>query len=734
LITAAALLAWLAILLLPGTAIIRLLGLRGSFLGSVAMAAPVSFGFIYLVGLAATQLHAPMLANCLIFLGVLVASWLVVEFVRLRRAAPWTRWGRPAGRPPGYADPAPSAAARFRSLFPARSRAVTCSRALLILAIGVGIALWTTLHSHLLVPAGWDAMHHGYFVQQILRHDTLSAKVVLSSNPSQADSTTNFYPLAANLVTALLHLITGVGISTLILTGVTALAGVILPLGVYFLSLRFAPQAAPVAGFAALASLLPAGLFTIEYTGRVTAIMGIALVPAAVTVIGIVRDKIDPRVIVLGALALVGIVGTHTSELPIVVGLVIVLVAQDAVYARQWRPSVFWLVEFVGAGILGALLVLGAEPGILHLIGERAGSLGAAAGGHMELTQAFRQFILLPSPFPPQTTHPMHVWSVLAAVGCLLTVLPRWRRLAGAAIGYVGFGAFYIAWLTGKVGPLAIFADAWYRNSNRIMWELFGLGAIPVGVTLAAAATLIHDAIRLTTSVFARTSATEAGVVVHASGPTTADDANMPKPVARPSRRNVRSGLQWTSAIIAGIAVFAGTMATAAPPARTVSTWLRANASPVSEDSLASFRYLAAHVHGNQRVLDDLESHGDLWMYAEYGVPTMLGNPPLIGLAPDSWKQRLYIRGELTHIATNGCVADLLAKYDITYVYYSGERMFGGKPRLRLTTLQDPRFFQEVFAQGDTSVFKIRPPATPRPCDTDLTDTAFPWSTTANSN
>jgi hypothetical protein len=619
-------------------------------------------------------------------------------------------------------------------LLPAGSRAVTCSCALLILAIGVGITLWTTLHSQLVVPAGWDAMHHGYFVQQILKHDTLSAKVVLSSNPSEADGTTNFYPLATNLVAALLHLITGVSIPTLILTGVTALAGVVLPLGVYFLSLRFAPRAAPVAGFAALASVLPAGLFTIEYTGRVTAITGVALVPAAVAAIGIVSDKIDWRVIVLSALTLVGIVGTHTSELPIVFGLAIVLVAQGAVYARQWRPSAFWLVESVGAGILGILLVLGAEPGILHLIDERSGTFAAATGGHMELSRAFRQLILLPSQFPAQTTRPMHVWSVLAAVGCVFTLLPRWRRLAGGAIGYLGFGAFYIAWLTSKVGPLAILADAWYRNSNRMLWELFGLGAIPVGVALAAAATLIHDAIRLVISAFARVPTPETGVVVHASGPATADGTDVPKPAARPSRRNVRSGLQWTSAIIAGIAVFATTMAVAAPPARTVSAWLRASASPVGTDSLSSFQYLAAHVHGNQRVLDDLENHGDLWMYAEYGVPTLFGNPPLIGLAPASWKQRLYLRGELTHIATDGCVANLLTQYDVTYVYYSDLRMSGGRPHIRLATLLDPRYFREVFAQGHTLVFKVDARAAPQPCDRTVTTTDFPWSTAANAD
>ena len=730
-ITAAATLAWLLIVLLPGTAVLRLLGVPASFMGSVAIAAPLSLGLIYLVGLAATRFGLPMLASCLVVLAVVLVAWLAVEAVRLRRDRRWSTWWRRT-----VADEAPDqATARTsvigRSLFPAGSRAVICSRALLVLALAVGIAVWTTLHAQLLVPAGWDSMHHGYFVRQILAHDTMNAKVVLSSDPSRADGTTNFYPLAANLLTALLFKLTGISIPVLILAGVAALAGVILPLGVYFLCIRLAPRVPPAAGFAALASVLPAGLFTIEYTGRVTAIIGVALVPAAVGAIALMRDKLDGRLVIVSALTLVGVVGTHTSELPVVVALAVVVVLVGAWQSRRWRAGALWLVDFAAAATIGVLLVIAAEPGFVHLIGERTAFFGSSSDHPLPFGSALRQFLLLPSPFPPQTTQPMKIWSVMAAVGCVLTVHSRWRRLAGAAIGYVGYGAFYIAWLTASLGPLAVLADAWYRNSNRMQWELFALGAIPVGVALSAAAWLIHDAIRLVLSLFRRAHAsTEASV---ATALTRANGAAVAGHTTLATRRRLRPGLQWASAVIAGTAVLVCTLIFASPPAQTVSTWLRANVSPVSSDSIASFRYLADHVRGNQRVLDDLENHGDLWMYIDYGVPTLFGNPPLIGLAPDSWKQRLYLRGELSHIATNGCVADLLAKYHVAYVYYSGERMSGDRPRVRLTTLQDPRYFQEVFTRGATSVFKVEPLATPRPCDTDLTTTTFPWSTTANS-
>jgi hypothetical protein len=652
--------------------------------------------------------------------------------VRLRRSGRWSTWWRRTVADVTPDDATVRTSISGRSLFPAGSRAVICSRALLVVALGVGIALWTTVHGQLLVPAGWDSMHHAYFVRQILAHDTMNAKVVLSSDPSRPDGTTNFYPLAANLLTALLFKLTGISIPVLILAGVAAFAGVILPLGVYFLCIRFAPRIPAAAGFGALASALPAGLFTIEYTGRVTAVIGVALVPAAVGAIVLMRDKLDWRLVIVRALTLIGVVGTHTSELPVVVALAIVLVLVSAWQSQRWRAGGLWFVDFAAAAVLGVLLVIAAEPGVVHLIGERTAFFGSISGHPLPFGSALRQFLLLPSPFPPQTTQPMKVWSVMAAVGCVLTVHPRWRRLAGPAIGYVGFGAFYIAWLTASLGPLAVLADAWYRNSNRMQWELYVLGAIPVGVALSAAAWLIHDGIRSALSFFRRADAPTEVPVATALTPTNGAAAAEDTTVA--GRRRLRPGLQWASAVSAGTAVLICTLLFASPPADTVSTWLRTTVSPVSSDSIASFRYLADHVRGNQRVLDDLENHGDLWMYVDFGVPTLFGNPPLIGLAPDSWKQRLYLRGELSHIATNGCVADLLAKYDVAYVYYSGERMSGGRPRIRLTTLQDPRYFQKVFTRGETSVFKVEPLATPQSCDTGVTTTTFPWSTTANSS
>lgn len=681
----AAIVVWLLIVLLPGLALARLLRVSGSPPALAAIAAPVSFGLIYLVGLLASRAGLPVTGTCLAVLGMLLVAWFTVEVVLRLRATGWPK--------PGAITPA---IRRVGSRLAGCSPSVACSRALLGIAIGAGLLLWTSLHAPLTVPAGFDAMHHGYFVRQIVAHDTLNASVVFSSDPSVPDGTTSFYPLAANLVAALLNVVTGIPISALLLASTAALAGVVLPLGAYVLCRRLAPGLPLVAGFAALAAVLPAGLFIIEATGRITAILGLALVPAAVGAICFLSDRVDWRVAVLSGLGLVGVAGVHTSELPIVVGLAVACVMVGAGRSRRWRPSLLWLATFAGTCALAALVLIAVEPGIRHVSGERSEAFGDRSSGAVSLPAAIWQLVTLPSRFPPEADRPMMVWSVLAAAGCLLSLHPRWWRLAGATAAYALFGGLFVAWATRRIGPFTTLTDPWYRSTARMMWQFYVLGAIPVGIALECLASLACVAITSVGSLAGRTRA-----------PTL--------------------GLRWMSTVVAVAAVAASVLVFARPPEPFLSRWLSANFGPVGPDSQEAFRYLAAHVGPGERVLDDLEARGELWMYDDYGVPTLFGNPPLLGRAPESWKERLYLRGRLRHIATDPCVAELLARYRVTYVFYSGRKILTGRPDVTLALLQDGRYFREVFAAGEAGVYKINAPLPARPCDRSVT-AGYPWA------
>jgi hypothetical protein len=675
---------WLVITIVPGLAVLRIVRTPGSWATSAVLAPPISFGFLYVVGLVATRSNASTETLCAVALALLVAVWLGLEVARLRRgpaaATAWVAGWRESWREPQLA----------------------AARGLLVLAVVGGITLWSVVQSKILVPAGWDAMHHGYFIRQIVEHHTLRPQVVLSSDPSRSDGTTGFYPLAANLTAALINVGSGIRISSVLIASMIALAGVILPLGTYVLVRRLAPGLPLVAGLAAVASLLPARLYTIPYTGRITVILGMALVPATAALLLWWGRRIDWRLAVVAPLAAIGVAGVHTSEVPIALGIVLPVVAVAALRERAWRASFAWLAYLIAIGAAAGAALYLVDPSVVHAVSERSGSFGPATGTHLPFGLAIERTIAVSAPFPAHNSGPMAIWSVLAFAGALATVHRRLRGLLGIGIAYIAWMLFYLLWIIGHLGPFARFADLWYRSTERMLWEFTVLGAVPVGIALYTVAALIHAT----------------AVRIRARGP-----------------RAVETRRRYSAAgVLVAAAVVAAMLALVTPPANTDANWLRTYASPVSHDSQRAFAYLAAHAGPNDRVLDDLENHGDLWMYVDDGVRTVFGNPPLIGGATVSWKDRLYLRGQLKRVATDPCVGRLLHAYNVTYVFYSSAKMWGGKPKITLKALQLTHFFHQVFISGTVRVFQVVAPDPPAGACTRDTTLRYPWSTLANSN
>lgn len=686
--SAFAVLCWLVLIFVPGYAVLRLVRFPGSPGLLLAGSAPVSLGVVYLVGLAATRASISVRLSCLTALLVLVAAWLIVELARERSHSAESRQART-----WLASLFASAAEPWRT--PARAT----GRVLALASVVLGLLLWRELHSHLTVPPGWDSMHHAYFVRQISTHDTLSSRVVFSTEPNGPADGVGFYPLAMNLMAALIHGWTGARISGVLLGSSVAIVGVALPLAVYGLVRRLLPDQPVTAGLSAIASVLPALLYVIEYTGRVTDVQGLAMVPAAVGLLVAFGCRFDWRQLVVGPLAIVGVIGLHTSELPIVAGLMIAFVVVEAIRHRAWRPVRAFLLSMIGAGALAGLLLLAFAQGIRQLVSQRTGSFGPAHGGDLSFTQALRYVSELPQWGPLANRGPMHVWVIAALIGCVLILaLPKWRPLSAVALGYLGYGVFYTAWVFGHVGPFAVLADSWYRVYTRMQWEFCALGAIPVGVSLAVAATLVRGAV-----------------------------LRLRRPSADPPARAQR--------VVAGAVAAAAVAAIAlpmSPPVGIDARWLRTYASPVGSHEQAAFRYLQQHVRPRERVLDDLINHGDLWMFADYGVANLFGNPPPIGAAPVSWKERLYLRARLADIASDGCVNQLLTRFDVGWVYYSAGRLSGGKIRVTLAALESNPALQLAFRSGNAYVFRIDRSGLPTRCTKDVTN-GYPWSTIGNA-
>lgn len=683
-----AVLLWLVLIFLPGFAVLRLVRFPGSPALLLTSSAPVSVGLLYLVALAATRTSMSIRGACLAVLLILLVAWLGAEFWRAR-----TR--------PGADQPA---RLRLRNavrgeLAHWRIPALAAGRALALASAVFGVVLWHQLHIHLTVPSGWDSMHHAFFVRQIATHDTLKSSVVFSSDPGGAADGAGFYPLAMNVMAALIHVWTGISISSVLLGSSVAIVGVSLPLATYGLVRRLLPDQPVTAGFAALASVLPALLYTIEYTGRLTDVQGLALVPATLSLLVAVGVRFDWRVLVAAPLAIVGVIGLHTSELPIVVGLLLAYLIVEGIRHRNWPAIGRFALGFAAAAAVTAIVLLALAPGIGKLASQRTGAFGPAHGGNLPFVTSLRYVSSLPQ-WGPQANHqPMHIWVIAALIGCVLILaLPRWRPLSAIALGYIGYSVFYTAWVFGHVGPFAPLANGWYRIYTRMQWEFCVLGAIPVGVTLAVAATLVWR-----------------GVLA------------LRRPNTDPPARAHRA--------VAAVLATGAALAIALPmvaPIGIDSRWLRVNASPVGSHEQAAFAYLQKHVQPGQRVLDDLDIHGDTWMFVDYGVPNVFGNPPLIGLAPASWKERLYLRARMPDIATDGCVNHLLTKFNVAWVYFSKSRMFGGRIHVPLHDLETMPQFHLAFSSGGAYVFSIDRSGLPTKCTRDLT-TEYPWSTLGNA-
>lgn len=695
---------WLVISVVPGLAVLRILRVPVSFVAAAVLAPPISFGLVYLLGLLATRAGASTQTLCFIALGLLVAVWLAVETGRLRA----DRAGSAERGVTGHVAPEVTRRQVWRETWERTRRLrpvdpqLALARGLLAVAVVGGVAMWSLVQSRLLVPAGWDAMHHGYFVRQIVEHHTLRPQVVLSSDPSRADGTTGFYPLAANLAAALINVASGLRISTILLASTMALAGVLLPAGVYVATRRLAPDLPVVSGLAAIAVVLPARLYTIDYTGRITIILGMALVPATVALLLLWGRHVDWRLAVLAPLAATGVIGVHTSELPIAALVAVAIALFWAVGDRAWRRTAMWFAYMLATAALTVIVLYLIDPNVIHLVSERSAAFGPANGFRLPFGMAVRRTVFLYAAFPAHNSVPMGLWSLTALIGCALTVHPRMRSVRGFALSYVAWALFFFMWMVGHLGPFSKFADLWYRDTQRMLWEFTALGAVPVGVTLYALAVGIHAAIHRV-------------------------QAHSPRAVER--RRGYSLGGVAVAALVVTVV-----LAFLTPPALTDARWLRSTASPVSRDSERAFAFLAAHVGPNDRVLDDLENHGDLWLYVDDRVATVFGNPPLIGGATVSWKDRLYLRGRLKHIGTDPCVSRLIHAYGVEYIFYSTARMWGGKPKITLTALRDTKYFRQVFHAGGARVFQVvAPDPQPSACTRD-TAVQYPWSTLANSN
>lgn len=665
---------WLVAAVVPGAALIRLLWPQAGPLQIVACAPTLSFGFTYVVGLTCSRLSVSPLAGVLWAVVVLVLAALGADVWR-RRAADEPLVPRVRPR-----------------LLLGRSPAQYASWALLGGGVVLGALLWRRFQSTMLVPVGWDAMHHGFFIEQIARWHTMDASVVLASDASAHDGGSVYYPLAFNLIAAVLHTYAGSTVSTLMLASTVALAGVLLPVASYAMARELDRDQYLVAGFAAITPVLPIVLYLIEGTGRLTGILGVALVPGLVTLLIAQRSTPLWSRLPLALVGVIGIIGVHTSEAPMALILAGACMVVWLFQGGGLRPALHWFAGVSVAVVAGVVLLVIIEPAVVHLASERGGAMGTS------LTR--------PSGLVLHTALSTlgQAW-VLPLVGCGASLLPRWRRYLGPAIALAAFTLLYFLLAVGVKVIVPTLAVPWYTNPGRLAWDLTVAAAVPTAVGLVAVAGVVGSA-----------GAAVARFVTGSSG----DDTGG-APGASPGARVCRGIVQWTPPLLTAFVGVLIVVAFALPPVGRQGRFVSYVAGPVDRDSQAAFRYLAAHTRPGERVLDDLRTDGAMWMYVDDGVPTVFGNSPLLGDAPDSWLERLWLSRRLWKIGSDPCVRAMLDKYHVRYVYAGDTRIFDGWSNFRAEEMKRYPGLVQVFHRGNAHVFEVLPGQVAGVCDRDLT-------------
>lgn len=678
-------------LVVPGLALTRLVRPDLRWLGHLAAAPLVTFAIFYAAGLVLSLLGLPILVGVGVLLGGLVLGWVGTEVARAV-----TRRRRGASSP----EVERRVPLRVASMGSVR----LASAVLLVLAVVLGLVFWRQFQSQFVVPPSWDAMHHGYFIRQLVDFDTLDPRIVLAPSPNGDDGIASFYPLAFDLMVGVMHHYSGAAISDLMIATTTIIAGAFLPLGAYVLARRISPGTAMVPAFAALASTLPVYLYWILESGRTNAVLGLALVPVLVYLLLDRRVLRRWRAIVLPAIAVLGMIGLHTSEVPMAAVMAGAVMIARSIGHRSVRELLRWTVRIGGAGLAAVVTVIALDRSLLGAATERAeifndtvrrsASVGDAVAGIVAPGLDLGR-LLEPAAVP---TYVPAAWAVLVVGGMVVSALPRWRAFLPLSVVYVFFAGLVVGLQTGVLGPLAVLTVPWYRDQGRVAWALTVLGAFPAAVALGAVTAVIAYAFRRMPS---RTSGTRTG----------------------------GASLRRRSTAVASILVVGATLLVAAPPVAGAGRAVNDAKGPVGTDSLAAFEFLSRNVGAGRTVFDDVRVDGSLWMYIDDGVLPLFGNSPYVGAEPLSWRERLWVRENLERIGRDDCVLAVLDRYDVQYVYYGERIMADGYHRMSLAFLQESPYFTEAFHEGGVHVFRVEYPDDVPECTRALEPTtrnAFP--------
>lgn len=472
---AAALLAALVLLVVPGLALLSLLRPDAGWVRNAALAPAVSLGTVWTVATALTVLHVPVvpLAVGALLLVVPVGTLLVLRRGRLHDVA-------------------------SRGLRVDRWDVSTLAIAVVVI---VGQWWWAT-RAFSAVPPRDDGTHHGLYTARILITHSVDPAQVLVGDVVTGAPLWSYYPLALHTLAAVIASL-GVPVAVAVNAVWVTTTALALPLGMYVLARRTFPSARRAAlGAALLVGLIPAVPTGQLAWGGLALAAGLALAPAvADAAIGLLDpERTDRRATVAAGVALglavVGMFFTHSTELATVAIVVLCLLLGD----RALRPLLRgWRSAWVPVLAAVAVLVLVALPWLSAIRGGASERYLVAASHDMAPDVVLAK--LLGYAFGPAP----QAWLVaaLAVVG----VIAAWRRGAAGWLWLAGV-VVVLSTAIGMSWPgAALIGTPWYSNLNRSALMLSYSTAALAGYGTWFVARALRDTLRSRAGVRAATAA-----------------------------------------------------------------------------------------------------------------------------------------------------------------------------------------------------------------------------------
>ncbi len=634
---------WTLLVVLPGYVLLAALvpQLREDRILAASAAPAVSLAMWFVISQTLSIIHVP-LWPLMPLLGVVAVLALLAAAAR-RRATEGT----------------PVAGRVERS-----DSAGTLPVLVLALSICVGVAIWAVgVRGQPDPPPSRDAEYHAVFVKRIIDSGSLDPGEVLVSDPVTEQPIGEFYPLAMHGVIAMQSKLTSLDIGLLLTSWTVLFGAVVLPAGLYALVRRLLPRDELAAGFAALvipfSALLP---YHPAGWGGVPTVVGFAMVPAALALIGLSGDQPLPRWCwrAAAATACVGLAATHTSQAAFLA--VITLITEAAQWwrgERSWSAARARSLNLLMIAAIAALLYL---PDLIRLssaVAEREDVLDEPFTTTADALGRLLTFSY------PNTDLPQPALVALVLAGLWLSI--RNRVLGGWALCLGVTVALFMSTMTADapwhlLRPLTV---PWYSSTWRTVYNVAFVAVVFAGYALY----------------------------------------------------EVARGLQWVLAgrlprerlVAAAVTTFAFLLAAAAttvgqPIGVVRDTW-SASSRPTA-DMLAAFDYLRANTAPGEAILND-DLDGSPWMYPSAGLHPLLAIEDG-GTTEHTKDERAYLIANIGSYDVDPRVRALVEKYGVRYVLVVDRSWLGYQQRTNRQSLLDSDALREVYSAGTAHVFVIQ--------------------------